>query len=528
MRRHAFSKRARFLDMIRRPSWSSLVRTIASTSSPRWTSSRRVDGLADRQLVGRDDALGLVADVDEHLVLVDAHDVPGDDLALLDLAEGRVVVRDDLAVDLEQQPVRAVDDPRLRVVHHSLHRPKRSAALSLPGPMPVQSHEARMRSARPCSGTATCWSAGRASRGSPSPRELAGSGARVLVLDRYEIGERQTSACGDPDRVAARDGSGRLRAPELRRARRPHAAGGPRRWQLPWSFSTFDYRELCALLWARAGDAEFETATVTGSARATPSHTDRGELRAPLIVDALGWRRVLSERDPDPAAGRAALARPGGAPAGRGRDMELWIDTKLRARGLLLELPGRRRAARRRRLVLARATTSRSRRCASPATSACRRSGYQGNWIPHQLRRAAEDGVFFAGDSAGHCLPLTAEGIRTALYFGLACGRELRAVIDGPALARAGAAGLRRLLGLARAQVPLAAERAARDRPDHARAARSRTSCARSSRRRLTRWAFDQYLAIAPPSYVAAGAGPSRASRPAGRAIASPVAGVRA
>ena len=26
-------------------------------------------------------------------------------------------------------------------------------------------------------------------------RELAGSGARVLMIDRYEIGERQTSAC---------------------------------------------------------------------------------------------------------------------------------------------------------------------------------------------------------------------------------------------------------------------------------------------------------------------------------------------
>jgi menaquinone-9 beta-reductase len=36
-----------------------------------------------------------------------------------------------------------------------------------------------------------------------------------------------------------------------------------------------------------------------------------------------------------------------------------------------------------------------------------------------------------AGDSAGHCLPLTAEGIRTALYFGLAVGRELRAVVEG-------------------------------------------------------------------------------------------------
>ena len=29
-------------------------------------------------------------------------------------------------------------------------------------------------------------------------RELAGSGADVLVLDRYEIGERQTSACAAP------------------------------------------------------------------------------------------------------------------------------------------------------------------------------------------------------------------------------------------------------------------------------------------------------------------------------------------
>ena len=27
-------------------------------------------------------------------------------------------------------------------------------------------------------------------------RELAGSGASVMVIDRYEIGERQTSACG--------------------------------------------------------------------------------------------------------------------------------------------------------------------------------------------------------------------------------------------------------------------------------------------------------------------------------------------
>ena len=64
-----------------------------------------VDRLADRQLVGRDDALGLVADVDQDLVLVDPDHLAGDDIALLEEDEGRVVVGDYLAVDLEEQPV---------------------------------------------------------------------------------------------------------------------------------------------------------------------------------------------------------------------------------------------------------------------------------------------------------------------------------------------------------------------------------------------------------------------------------------
>src|SRR4029079_202925 len=56
---------------------------------------------------------------------------------------------------------------------------------------------------------------------------------------------------------------------------------------------------------------------------------------------------------------------------------------------------------------------------------------YQGNWVPHALRRAAQDGVFFVGDSAGHCFPLSGEGIRTAFYFGIAAGREIPPAQDG-------------------------------------------------------------------------------------------------
>ncbi|MDQ3739382.1 MAG: hypothetical protein M3389_00430, partial [Actinomycetota bacterium] len=56
---------------------------------------------------------------------------------------------------------------------------------------------------------------------------------------------------------------------------------------------------------------------------------------------------------------------------------------------------------------------------------------FQGNWFPHRLREAADGRTFFVGDSAGHCFPLSGEGIRTAFYFGIAAGREITAALQG-------------------------------------------------------------------------------------------------
>ena len=56
---------------------------------------------------------------------------------------------------------------------------------------------------------------------------------------------------------------------------------------------------------------------------------------------------------------------------------------------------------------------------------------WQGNWFPHRLRPAADERTFFVGDAAGHCLPLSGEGIRTAFLFGGYCASELRAVVAG-------------------------------------------------------------------------------------------------
>jgi flavin-dependent dehydrogenase len=133
---------------------------------------------------------------------------------------------------------------------------------------------------------------------------------------------------------------------------------------------------------------------------------------------------------------------------------------------------------------------------------------YQGNWIPHRLRAATADGVFFVGDSAGHCLPLTAEGIRTALYFGIACGRELRAVIDGrqpvaSALTRYDdfSEGHRRKF-----EVLLAGQRVLPRIPPRL----LHRGIGAMQTKRFVDWSFGHYLNIAPPSFATATSAPRR------------------
>src|SRR5690606_25909777 len=55
-----------------------------------------VDVVLDRQLAGKDDALGLVADVEEDLVPVDLHDAALDDGPIVEVLDGLVYSGEEL------------------------------------------------------------------------------------------------------------------------------------------------------------------------------------------------------------------------------------------------------------------------------------------------------------------------------------------------------------------------------------------------------------------------------------------------
>ena len=369
----------------------------------------------------------------------------------------------------------------------------------------------------PLAGDADVLVCGASFAGLAVARELAGTGARVAVVDRYELGERQTSACAAPTawldalglRPSIRQTFGRLVI---------HTPHGDARYRLPFTFSTFDYRVLCELLDGQ-NDAAFETATVSGRT-GDVVHTDRGDLRADLIVDALGWRRVLGAgggyQPPDAPLSRALEVHPGGS----GADLEVWVDRRYVPAGYGWSFPadGELRigvGSFDPRFHVKEPTV----RLAGDLGSCAVR--YQGNWIPHKLRAATEDGVFFCGDSAGHCLPLTAEGIRTAFYFGIACGRQLRGVVEGSATKASALASYRdfsarhawkfRCLLIAQRLVPRIPPRSL-----------SRVIRAMGTQP-LVDWSFGHYLGIAPPEYagtVPPPAGAAGAARPEARAAA--------
>ena len=337
-------------------------------------------------------------------------------------------------------------------------------------------------------------------------RELAGSGARVLMVDRYEIGERQTSACAAPTEWLTRLGL----EPSMRQTfdtlviHTPHTTA---RMRLPWTFSTFDYRELCTLLFEQC-DATFETAKVEGrtdqvvDGDAIVVATDRGEIRAPYVVDGLGWRRVLGSagfQPPDAPLSRGLEVHPGGS----ADQLEIWIDRSYVPAGYGWSFPARDEVrvgvgSFDPRFHVKEPTV----RLADDLERDAVR--YQGNWIPHKLRDATEGDVFFTGDSAGHCLPLTAEGIRTALYFGIACGREIRSSVGGE-ITRAEA--LRRYHAFSaehewKFRWMLRVQRAVPRVPPRLLA----PALDAMATRRFVHWSFSHYLNIAPPEF----AGPAR------------------
>ena len=275
-----------------------------------------------------------------------------------------------------------------------------------------------------------------------------------------------------------------------------HTPRARRATALPFSFSTFDYPQLCSLL-DDQNDAEFETATVQGRRASSNGSgsitiaTDRGDVSAPLVVDALGWRRVLDVdgyQPPDAPLSRGLEVHP----HGNGRDLEIWIERSIVPAGYGWSFPADDEmrvgvGSFDPRFHVKEPTVDLAERLQRDAVR------YQGNWIPHKLRdghrrwhllRRRLRRPLPAADRRGH-------PHRVLLRHRLRQGAPPRSRRQG--FPRYRAAPLRRVLRAARVEVPLdaAGQRVVPRVPPPAPGRRHRARWATSA---SCDWSFDHYL----------------------------------
>jgi flavin-dependent dehydrogenase len=247
--------------------------------------------------------------------------------------------------------------------------------------------------------------------------------AGAVLVDRAPLGAGQTSACAAPAALVERMGAGA--AIMQRHSHLVVAVGDDTvRWPLPESFCTFDYAAYCRLAHAAAGVPLLQ-ASVQRIADGS-IYTSTGVLRARFVVDATGPRSTLAGR----VKGRRAafgLETEIPAPPADGlwfyflpevRDGYAWAFPcgAVTRYGVLSYLGETKLQPALRRFV---------------ARFGLEIGPLHGGFLTTGLRPEPAGGVFVAGDAGGQCLPLSGEGIRTAILAGEACGLLLRGVLDG-------------------------------------------------------------------------------------------------
>lgn len=254
--------------------------------------------------------------------------------------------------------------------------------------------------------------------------ELAGR--RVLLLDRKPIGTGQTSACATLIETIAAIGADKALL-QVHDAIHVHGFGRPISIDIArHPFGVFDHATFCACLRAR-GDAEFRQEDVREIA-GSEVITNRGRYQAAVVIEARGWRGAPRSSRHDRSGYNLGLEAP--LPIGA-RGLHLYVARKRWGAGYAWAFP----AGEETRFGIC--WFDRLGKIEPQLNDFLAGLGLQtgqqrhGGYFPWRQRPTTHDGRYVVGDAAGQCLALLGEGIRPAIYFGIAAGRYAARVLDG-------------------------------------------------------------------------------------------------
>lgn len=257
-------------------------------------------------------------------------------------------------------------------------------------------------------------------------QELKG---KVLLIDRKTVGTLPTSACATLYELLKEIG-GEDAAIQVGDKVKFSTVYGETKFRLKRPFCTFNYSKLCQNLLDRF-QGEFLKANVLDLKENTVI-TDKGDFEAPILVDCTGWRAALASKiDPGLVVKRSM---------GFGLETEIALEVAnelhflfdpqmVKGPGYAWVFPVGGKA----RIGLGNYTGNTNILDTLKQFVADRGGQTEevhGGFMPYSLRKAVVGPVFLVGDSAGQIIPVTGEGIRQSVYFGIICGRVIQKVLD--------------------------------------------------------------------------------------------------
>ncbi|MBI3015511.1 MAG: NAD(P)/FAD-dependent oxidoreductase [Candidatus Tectomicrobia bacterium] len=253
---------------------------------------------------------------------------------------------------------------------------------------------------------------------------------KVLLIEPHSIGETQTSACGtllDVPKCLGLMGA----VLQVQNEIAVHTPSWTQVLDVSRSpFCTFDYPQFCQGMVA-AARAQILHARVLGC-EGNRVVTNKGRFEGDILVDASGWRRVLGNSVQPCRGSRRSMSFGIETTTPRGGEkLCFWFDPVEVPKGVAWFFPIDRGSR-----VGVGAYTGKTRLGPDlqeflDDLTLSREDEIHGGYFPSALGEPTMGNLFLVGDAAGQCLPLTGEGIRPAIYFGLMCGAIIQEVLEG-------------------------------------------------------------------------------------------------
>ena len=256
----------------------------------------------------------------------------------------------------------------------------------------------------------------------------------ILLLDRKEIGTRQTSACATFTSVLEESGckSSTMQEFDTLTLHIPDE----KKVELIEPISTFDYEKFCKIIGQRLHVKTLKV-SVKGVAKDSVL-TDSGNFSSQCILDCTGWRAALASSLRQDYVDRRKLAFGLESEVDYTDDsLHFFVDPKIIGQGAAWIFP----AGEKSRIGVASyagKTRILPQLCGFLGTLGQEISKTHGGYIPFGLREPVVDNLFMVGDSAGMAPPTTSEGIRPAINFARDCAGIIQGIIDGDKMLKDG------------------------------------------------------------------------------------------